>query len=377
MKKTQVALAALALVASTAALADGVKISGTLDFAIANSTVNKGQTATGAGASGTDSIGTYVSGQGGWVAGNGITFSGSEDLGGGLKVDFNLTKGLSLGNGGDANGGTASGFTQQANLGLSGDFGTLRGGMQLSPFIASYAGTGTSGNGHFFVNRLLSIGGSAAFLNNAGTAAPGSTSGGFFIPNSISYTTPSIGGFTIAALTTTKTGDFAGGAIADPVQTNSYQAYSITGAIGPINTSLAYHQRSNTYSASSISANTALGGGLTAYGNYMSVKYNDAAATMGGEKVGSYSLGVAYDVSDALNVSLQYAANDISGGNQHLTGLSGKYALSKRTFAYASWTSATNGASSSFDNRIGVTNAVYGGNLDSNRTIAVGLAHSF
>jgi len=248
--------------------------------------------------------------------------------------------------------------------------------MQLSPFIASYAGTGTSGNGHFFVNRLLSIGGgSTEYTHNAGTGAPGSTSGGFWIPNSISYATPSIGGFTITALTTTKTGD--GGVIADPVQTNSYQAYSITGAIGPINTSLAYHQRSNTFSGSSISANTALGAGLTGYANYMSVKYNDAVTTMGGEKVGSYSLGVAYDVSDALNVSLQYAANDISGGNQHLTGLSGKYALSKRTFAYASWTSATNGASSSFDNRVGVTNAVYGGNLDSNRTIAVGLAHSF
>jgi len=275
MKKTQVALAALALVASTAALADGVKISGTLDVGIANTNLNKGQAAGGAGASGTDSIGTYFSGAGGYVAGNQITISGSEDLGGGLKVDFNLQKGLTLGTGADANGGTGSGFTNQANLGLSGDFGTLRGGMQLSPFIASYAGTGTSGNGHFFVNRLLSIGGgSTEYTHNAGTGAPGSTSGGFWIPNSISYATPSIGGFTITALTTTKTGD--GGLITDPLQTNSYQAYSITGAIGPINTSLAYHQRSNTFSGSSISANTALGAGLTGYANYMSVKYNDA-----------------------------------------------------------------------------------------------------
>jgi len=36
MKKTQVALAALALVASTAALADGVTVSGSLDAGVAH-----------------------------------------------------------------------------------------------------------------------------------------------------------------------------------------------------------------------------------------------------------------------------------------------------------------------------------------------------
>jgi predicted porin len=380
MKKTQVALAALALVASTAALADGVKISGTLDAAVANTTTNQTSAIDGTGQTGTNSVGSYFSGAGGYVAGNNITISGDEDLGGGMKADFNLTKGFNLGNGADTNGGTATGFTQQANIGLSGGFGTLRAGLQLSPFIASYAGTGTSGNGHFFVNRLLSIGGGAAeFTRNGATAAPGNGSGGFFVPNSISYTSPSLSGFTIAALSTAKaSGD---GVLVDPLNTNSYQAYSLTGAIGSINTSVAYHQRTTVYSATSFSANAAVAPGLTAYANFMSVKYNAAVATMGDVKVGSYSLGLAYDATDALNVSLQYASNDIAGGKQSLTGFGAKYALSKRTFTYASLTSATNGASSSFDNRIGGTNALYnaagGGALDSNRTIAVGVAHSF
>jgi len=376
MKKTQVALAALALIASTAALANGVKISGTLDAGVANTTTNTTSAIDGTGQTGTNSVGTYFSGAGGWVAGNNITISGEEDLGGGLKADFNLTKGFNLGQGNDTNGGTATGFTQAANIGLSGAFGSLRAGLQFSPFIASYAGTGTSGNGHFFVNRLLSIGGGTAeFTRNAGTGAPGNGSGGFFIPNSVSYTSPSIGGFTVVALTTTKaSGD---GVLVDPLDTNSYQAYSLTGAIGPINTSVAYHQRSNVYSASSVSANTAVAAGLTAYANYMSAKYDAAVATMGSVSVGSYSVGLAYDATDALNVSLQYATNDIDGGKQNLTGLGAKYSLSKRTFAYASYTNATNGASSSFDNRIGGTNALYAGNLDSNRTIAVGVAHSF
>jgi len=377
MKKTQVALAALALVASTATLANGVKISGNLEAGVANTTSLKGGAFDGTGPTGTDSIGTYFSGGGAFSAGNNITFSGSEDLGNGLKADFNLTKGLSLSNGSDANGGTATGFTQQANIGLSGDFGTVRAGQQLSPFIASYAGTGTSGNGHFFVNRLLSIGGSSAFLVNGGTAAPGAGSGGFFVPNAISYSTPSIGGFTISALTTTKTGDFGGGLLADPVSTTSYQAYSVTGAIGAINASAAHHRRSEIYSATSVSANTALSSDLTLYANWMSTKYGSSVATMGGVTVGSYSLGLGYAMSDALNISLQYASNDISGGNQSLTGLSAKYNLSKRTFTYASWTSASNGASSNYDNRVGNTNALYAGNLDSNRTIAVGVGHSF
>jgi len=376
MKKTQVALAALALVASTAALADGVRISGTLDAGIAHTTTLQTSAVDGSGQSGTRSVGTYFSGAGGWVAGNNMTFSGDEDLGGGMKADFNLTKGINLGQGNDSNGGTGSGFTQAANIGLSGGFGSLRAGLQFSPFIASYAGTGTSGNGHFFVNRLLSIGGGTAeYTHNAGTAAPGNTSGGFWIPNSISYTSPALSGFTLVGLTTTKaSGD---GKLVDPLNTNSYSAYTLTGAIGPINTSIAYHQRTKVFSASSVSANMPVAAGLTAYANYMSAKYDASLTTMGGEKIGSYSVGLAYDLSDALNVSLQYAANDVTGGNQHLTGLGAKYTLSKRTFAYGSWTNASNGASSSFDNRIGGTNALYGGNLDSNRTIAVGVAHSF
>ena len=47
MKKTQVALAALALVASTAALADGVKLYGVADFSMLND--SKGTYAMGAG----------------------------------------------------------------------------------------------------------------------------------------------------------------------------------------------------------------------------------------------------------------------------------------------------------------------------------------
>jgi GBP family porin len=72
MKKTQVALAALALVASTAALADGVKVYGTADVSLVNTT-----------------NGTFFAGAGN-NAGSIFGFTGSEDLGSGLKAAFTL-----------------------------------------------------------------------------------------------------------------------------------------------------------------------------------------------------------------------------------------------------------------------------------------------
>jgi len=370
MKKTQVALAAMALVASTAVLANGVSITGTIDAGIART--NTTDTA------GTN-LGTNFSGAGGFVAGNNLIISGSEDMGG-LKAGFTLAAGLDAGNGSSGNGGSAAMFTQQANLSLSGDFGTVKAGMQLSPFIASIAGTGLLGNGHFFVNRLLSIGGgSEVNTTNGGSAGPGASSGGFFVPNAISYTSPSISGFNISALTTTRNGS-EGSVTADPAADNKYSALSATGSFGDIGVSATYHTRKNIYSGSAVSAKLPVGD-FTLVANYMSVDYkNTNTGDMQGVKVNSIGGGVGYKVSDALNVALQYASNDITGGNQSLTGLHAKYSLSARTFVYGSYTRATNGAASQYEARTYASNVLGAGgttNLNGNNTIAVGVAHSF
>lgn len=365
----------MALAASSAAMAE-VTLSGTIDAGIANTSVRQGSAIDGSGAAaGAAKIGTYFSGAGGFVAGNNIIFSGSEDIGGGLKGSFTLAMGFDAGNGSFGNGGSGAGFTQQANVGLSGDFGSIKAGMQLSPFIASVAGTGMLGNGHFFVNRLLSVGGSTAFLQNGGTAAPGASSGGFFVPNAISYTSPNVGGFTATVLTATKSGS-EGSVVTDPAGTNRYTAASLTGAFGDLAVSLAYHTRSNVYKTTAISANYNLGS-IKLTGNYMTNRIDDGVATMGGIKVNSYGIGAGMDVSEALNVAIQYARNDIDGGEQALTGLHAKYSLSKRTFAYASHTRGTNGAMSAYEARIYNTNVVYGGNTQSNATTAIGIGHSF
>ena len=359
MKKTQVALAALALVASSAAMAE-VTIYGTVDAGVANSTGS----------------GTNLSSAGGFVAGNNIGFKGSEDLGGGMKANFQLETGFDL-NGYTANGGAATTtsesttkapfFNRVATVGLSGDFGTVTLGQQLTPFVGSVAGTGTLGNGHFFVNRLVMAGNfSGAAVN---TNATSFAYNGFFIPNAISYSTPSIGGFTLTGLTTTKSGS-NDGVVPAQVDTDRYSALSLTGAIENVNLSLAYQSRSNTYTSTAISANTTISG-FTLAGSYISNKFE------GDTNTGSFNAGVGYDVQPNLNVSLQYAWNngDTSGAaNQDLIGLAAKYSLSKRSFLYASYTRATNGAQSNYDNR--GTYSLGDSSLN-NRTTVVGVATSF
>ena len=88
MKKTQVALAALAMLASTAVLADGVTVYGTLDASVIKAK---------------DASATF-SGSGQWGA-NAFGLRGSSDLDNGMKIGFNLEAGVNSANGGRDNGG--------------------------------------------------------------------------------------------------------------------------------------------------------------------------------------------------------------------------------------------------------------------------------
>ena len=151
MKKTQIALAALALVASTAAMADGVTVYGNL----------KGGYVKG------NSTSAAFSGAGQWGA-SAFGLKGSEDLGGGLTASFNLEAGIDTNTGGNNNGGpgpsskstvnedatvtTATStalFNRAARVAVGGEAGTLKLGHQLSPFILSFVTTlGLVGNNY-------------------------------------------------------------------------------------------------------------------------------------------------------------------------------------------------------------------------------------
>ncbi len=351
MRNTKIALAVLALVASTAAMADGATVYGTLDAGLTNTSSSNNTT-----------NGTQFSGTGGWVGGSNIGFKGSEDLENGMKASYQLQAGFSMGTGDIANGGgggTSTLFSQISSVSLSSELGTLSLGQQLSPYIVAQA-VGTAGNGHFFVNRII-LGSGDAGLGNAAAGSTITGRGGFFIPNAIVYTTPSIGGISATVMQGARNG---AGDSADP--RNSYTAATATGSFGDVNVTVGMQDRQNAITGQTASVSYAMGPATLA-GNYTKSTLEGATA------INSYSGSLSYKVTDPLTLSLQYARNNLAVA-QTLTNVAAQYGLSKRTFAYATMGRGTNGAQSNYDTR---GSYLATGVTTTSTTYAVGIAHSF
>ena len=350
MRKTQVALAALALVASTAAMAE-VKMSGIIDYGVQN------YSGTGAAQTGK---GTSFE-QGGWSDHSSVTLSGNEDLGNGLKAFFSLEAGFTQ-NGDAGNGGNGALFSRESKVGLSGDFGTLTLGQQLSPYILSHAVTQAGTAGGFWVNRIIMGGGLAAAAVGSGTGA--FQKGGFFIANAISYTTPSIAGWTATVLTNTKNGAKDGAMAAATSDADKYTSYNINGSLAGINLSAGYQNRQNTYT-SWVAGGSYTMGDLTVAANVSSHKPE------GGDAVGAYLVSANYKLTGATSLVGGVARNDLDNA-QSLTNIGLKHDLSKSTFVYLSHTRASNGAISTLSERGNYATT----GRDNNGTV-VGVSHSF
>ena len=359
MRKTQVALAALALVASTAALADGATLYGTLDASITKST----------GAS------TAFTGQGQWTA-NVIGVRGSQSLDGGMKVTYNLEAGINSANGSRDNGGPngsnamtgtdlgdvigANGlFNRAANVGLVTAGGTITAGLQVTPFIA----TATSNLGLVGNNFVV------PYLVNAGAADGGGTgasaTGGFFQPDAISYSNSS-GPLSFSVMTST--GDKAATAM------NRYSGASVNYAISEdTNVYAAFANRTSAY------ANWVAGikhkmGDLTLAAQYIhsGLKANTnidtftatgtANATQQNASDGSTMvLSAAYALGGGNTVGVNYSTTEYSvapnngttaPGNsaaaRNIFNVSFAHSLSKSTAIYAFLASSDNSALSSY-----------------------------
>jgi len=241
MRNTKIALAVLALVASTAAMAQAT-VYGVVDAAV--NQVDGGKTTFG--------------GQGSW-AGNILGVSASEDLEGGMKATANFELGYNLGTGNNgANGGISSSsssnvdgnpfFNRKANVALSGDFGTVAAGLQFSPFIgAAIGGSALTNNQSFYVTSLVLAG--AGVTGSSGASATPVASG-FFIPNAVSYATPNIGGFSGKVLgqvtgSTSNTND---------TNDNKYMAYAGSYAAGDVTVNAGYQKRDGNFTAGTAAA---------------------------------------------------------------------------------------------------------------------------
>ncbi|WP_020655097.1 porin [Massilia niastensis] len=112
------ATAALALACAAAHAQTQVKIYGVMDAGLA---AEHGGPA-----------GSRTAISSGVASGSRLGFKGTEDLGGGLSANFVLESGINIDTGASSQGGLA--FGRQSYVGLSGAFGSLSAGRQLSPY---------------------------------------------------------------------------------------------------------------------------------------------------------------------------------------------------------------------------------------------------
>jgi len=362
MRKTQVALAAMALVTSTAVLADGVTVYGTVDASVIKS----------------KDASTTFSGSGQWGA-NAFGLRGSSDLDNGMKVGFNLEAGVNSANGGRDNGGpngsgalnasTATNttdtlgvtglFNRAANVSVTTSGGTITAGLQVTPFIATATSNlGLAGN-NFVVPYLVNAGAA----DGGGTGA--SATGGFFQPDAISYSN-SAGAVSFSALTST--GDRAVAAM------NRYTGASVNYAISEsTNVYAAYAQRSNAYT-NWVAGIKHVAGELTLAAQYINsgLKANTniinntstTGATTGTQTAvegATYVLSAAYALGGGNTVGINYASTDFgaattTGGTGYqssanartLTNLSFAHAMSKSTSLYAFYGRGQNSSATSY-----------------------------
>ena len=351
MKKTQVALAALALMASTAVLADGVTVSGSLDAGVA---------ATNAAANSNRGM---AFADGNWNGGSYFTISGTEAAGNGLKMGFTLQTGMNMTNGTMANGGTIPAtdgtstttqgvFNRQANINLSGDFGTITVGQQLNQYIAGATGTELANApfGSFTVNSILN-------------AAAGGIAGGFFTPNAVTYALPSISGLNVALQTQIK-----GPAGLDSATMSSASA---SYDLGDIKFSAGAITRGTVSSAYTIGASMPLPvAGITA-----NLRFTKDSPKDGSASTSQAQGGVAYPLSEAVTLSLQHASRQAPAavGDNTLTSIGAHYKLSNTATFYAILNRASSGQNLFYSG--GATNVTGAG--DSMTGLAIGAVKNF
>lgn len=354
MQKRLVAVTALALVSGAALAQSTVTVYGNIDLGLltqSNVKVNEGTELYNGGIS--PSI---------WG------FRGSEDLGGGLKANFNLESHFSA----DTGAGVGGMFRRQANVGLSStSMGTVTLGVQYSPAVLAFAATDPRGLRENF-SGLYSWAYNSGALNAANST---NSDVGVFLHNAISYSN-AMGpvnlaiGYSVAE--NSATGPTGGAVLALGV------TYS-----GPLTLSAAYQKADFANTSNELSSMYSLGiaytmGALTGKINYLKAHEKDPTTGADSTDVGILGLGLDWKLAANNTVMLAvYSGDDsktLASSKTTTFVLSDEYALSKRTtlYAQAAFANADVGAGLR-------TTIVAGGTLaDNNATLFnVGVKHSF
>jgi predicted porin len=326
MKKTLVAIAALTAVSAFAQ--SSVTLSGTVDVSYINAA-----TTTAAGAkSSTSSLENSKTGT------SNITFSGTEDLGGGLKanflyeMDFDAT--------GTVNGPVAGG---QIFAGVAGAFGDFKVGSPNTPALTS------NGTRQPFGTK---IGGGYNGVNGGGHVRN---------PGTMMYTTPDFAGLKLSVAQTPRNNDLnanAGANVANATtdKTASITDVGVTYANGPLNAAFSRYTY-DTNKKNELGVNYAIGKAVVYFGAH------NETLTAGTKQSGS-NVALKYALTGNVDLFGVFGTlNDKATANadKTITSMGAQYKLSKRTFVNARL------VSEKFDN---ATNSKI-------QTALLGLQHNF
>ena len=273
-----------------------------------------------------------------------IGWRGTEDLGGGLKANFQLEMGIRIDDGatttpgvtntnsGDSGGNT---FGRNAWVGASGGFGEIRLGRQVLGSFATQAGGWSAGSS----NGLYDAGSSTA-----------PAMGGVRFSNAIRYITPNLGGFTGSVMLSapestlsTNNGVAGAGNTTSTAKPKTGFDLALDYANGPLYVGFGYNSRGASASAttgapSSVAANSSIKaytlsaaydlGVVKPYFNYTRQKTNLNGAT---------SVGPVSFNDDTVEKAFQLGVRAPIGAATHISG----YGNSKLTFASATALTAT------------------------------------
>ncbi len=314
MKKSLIALAVLA--ASGAAMAQSsVTMYGVVDLGVAK----------------LDGVSTQMSGSSTMNNGNSrLGVRGVEDLGGGLKASFNLEQGINAETGGSASRGSnvagvarneGNNWARAAYAELSGNFGAVRLGRSLNPSYYGMAAWELTGAANY-----SAVASQFGFVGDD----DGRNDSQFM------YTTPKFGGLSASVAMVLKP-DTGVKLVSNNEQKAKYDL-NVVYANGPIAAGFSYNK------VASHKANLSLGGSYDLGMVKIAASYQDGyrglisssmpSATIDAAKYRGFSLGATVPVG-AFSVTLDIARDTEAKDTNVL--LEGKYALSKRTFAYAAY----------------------------------------
>ncbi|MEO8296523.1 MAG: porin [Burkholderiales bacterium] len=321
------ALFSLSVLAGAVHAQSNIKIYGTIDTAIGQYQL--------AGANKIKAVGT------GDMVTSFIGFSGSEDLGGGLKATFALESFLrsDSGEAGRFNGDNF--WARAANVGLTGSFGSLKVGRTTNLTFLSALLFNSFGDSFGFSPTIIQ-----RFIDARGAAA--SIQGDTGWSNSVTYSSPSFGGFSAAAQVAAAEGN-------GKQNTGAHALYFG----GPFSATVSW-QSVGVGLGGQKETTTGVGaaydfGPVKLYGQYTDI---DDKASVSKVKISNLSLSAP--VGPMGKFMAAWGQSKISGGSTHTTTSIGyDHMLSKRTDIYAVYMNDK------------VTS------LKTGNTMAVGLKHNF